>query len=79
MPVEAWLTISIVLVVLLLLALTRLPADAVLMGGLTLLMILPTPTPEGWRLGVLSTERALLRHRARADRSAVHGPVRRSP
>lgn len=59
MPIEAWLTVSIVLVVLLLLALTRVPADAVLMGGLTLLMIVPVPAQEGWRMGVLSTDRAL--------------------
>lgn len=59
MTIEAWLAVSVVVIVLLLLALTRLPADAVLMGGLTLLMIVPVPLEEGWKMGVLSTERAL--------------------
>jgi di/tricarboxylate transporter len=50
--------IAIVLVVLALvlgsLMLTRIPADAALVGGLILLLIAPVPEPQGWRLGVVT-------------------------
>lgn len=59
MTYEAYLVLAVVVVVLLLLALTRLAADVVLMGGLTLLMILPARGADGWKLGVLSTGEAL--------------------
>jgi di/tricarboxylate transporter len=59
MTVEAYLVLGVVLLVLLLLALTRLAADVVLMGGLTLLMVLPVPKDGTWKLGILSTGDAL--------------------
>ncbi len=42
-----------------LLIFTRIAADVVLLGGLTLLMVIPVPTEDAWRIGVLSATEAL--------------------
>ncbi|MEC9372860.1 MAG: SLC13 family permease, partial [Planctomycetota bacterium] len=49
----------IVLGVLLLLAFTRIPPDAVLVAALTGLMVAPVPTDAGWRIGVLSLQQGI--------------------
>jgi di/tricarboxylate transporter len=52
------LVLAMLLGVLVVLATTRLPADAVLVAVLLLLLSIPVPTEAGWRLGVLSVEEA---------------------
>lgn len=37
---------------------TRIPADAALVGGLILLLVVPVPGPDRWRIGVVSLEAA---------------------
>ncbi|MCK4660900.1 MAG: SLC13 family permease, partial [Phycisphaerae bacterium] len=59
MGFDAWITLLIVALIIGLLAFTRIAADVVLLGGLTLLMVLPVPADDGWRLGVLSAAEAL--------------------
>ncbi|MCS6951295.1 MAG: SLC13 family permease [Bryobacterales bacterium] len=39
--------------VLILLGTTRVPADALLLGALALLLVIPVPTAAGWKLGIL--------------------------
>lgn len=46
MPIDAWLTIAIILLCFSLLAFTRYPADAVFMAGLTLLLLFGVLSPE---------------------------------
>lgn len=58
MGVEAIVVVAVVAVILGLLIFTRLPADAVMVGGLTLLLTIPVKGAEGWRLGVVATDRA---------------------
>ncbi|RMH26485.1 MAG: SLC13 family permease [Planctomycetota bacterium] len=53
MEPAAVIALVVVVLVLLTLALTRLAADAVLVAGLTLLMVAPVPAGGGWRLGVI--------------------------
>ena len=53
------IVVCIVLGVLVLLATTRIPADAVLAAALTLLVAAPVPTDTGWRMGVISPAEAL--------------------
>ena len=75
MTAEAIIAIAIVLLTVGLLALTRIAADAVLMGALTLMMVVPVPTESGWAIGILDTQRALCRlwqHRACDCSRAVH-------
>lgn len=45
MPLEAWLTVTVVLLCIGLLALNRFPADVVMVGGLTLLLLAGVLTP----------------------------------
>jgi len=62
MTVELVIVILVVLGVLVLLAATRLPADAVLIGALTALLAVPLPASAdggGWRMGILSASDAL--------------------
>lgn len=59
MTTEAIIAIAIVLLTVGLLALTRLAADAVMMGALTLMMVVPVPHETGWAFGILDTQRAL--------------------
>lgn len=51
--------LALIGVVLGLLIFTRLPADAVLMGVLTLIMVVPIPHDGGWTLGILDARQAL--------------------
>lgn len=53
------IVLGVIVLVLLILAFTRIAADAVLVGGLTLLLIAPVPTDQGWRLGVLTARDAI--------------------
>ncbi|MFH1921595.1 MAG: SLC13 family permease [Planctomycetota bacterium] len=59
MGFDAWVTVLVLALVLGLLIFTRAAADVVLMGGLTLLMVIPVPKEGEWRLGVLSVSEAL--------------------
>jgi di/tricarboxylate transporter len=56
--VEAAIVLAVLALVLGLLIFTRIPPDAVLVGGLTLLLVAPTPLATGWKLGVLSAAEA---------------------
>ena len=59
MGLDAWTTLAVLAVVIGLLIFTRIAADVVLLGGLTLLMVIPVPTEVGWQFGVLSASEAL--------------------
>lgn len=56
MTAEIFLVLAVLVGVLVVLACTRIAADAVLVAALTLLMITPLPDGDGWKLGVLSAE-----------------------
>ena len=56
---EAWMTVGVLLAVLGGLVFTRRAPDIILAAGLTLLMVLPTPTEQGWRIGVIGPSDAL--------------------
>jgi len=58
MDPAAIIVLVVVLLVIGTLAFTRLAADAVLVGGLTLLLVIPNPAAAGWRLGVFSAKDA---------------------
>ncbi len=58
MDPAAAVVLGVLVLVLLMLAFTRLAADAVLVGGLTLLLVAPIPTDQGWRFGVLTAREA---------------------
>lgn len=55
---EIALVLGIVTGVLCVLAFTRIAADAVLLAAVTALMVVPFPTDQGWKWGVLSAENA---------------------
>jgi len=59
MAFDAWVALLVLALVLGLLVFTRIAADLVLMGGLTLLMVIPVPVGGQWSLGVLSVSEAL--------------------
>lgn len=59
MPLEAILTLSMIAAVLATLALTRVSPDAVLLGAVAGLAVIPVPGDDGWRFGVLSASEAL--------------------
>lgn len=62
MSLEAWLVIGVVLGVIGCLALTRIPADALLVSAITILMVVPLPgrgESGGWKMGILSTKDGL--------------------
>ncbi|MCB9855648.1 MAG: SLC13 family permease [Phycisphaerales bacterium] len=59
MGFEAAIVLASLLLVLGLLIFTRIAPAAVMMGGLTLVMICPAPTESGWRIGVLKADQAL--------------------
>ena len=60
MPIEAWITVTVVLGVLASLALTRRSPDMILTAGLTLLMVVPWRDGSGWRVGVLDAAEAIV-------------------
>ena len=59
MGFDAWTTLLVLGLVIGLLVFTRIAADVVLLGGLTLLMVVPVYADDAWRLGVLSAGEAL--------------------
>jgi len=59
MEPAALIVLLVVVLVLLTLALTRIAADAVLVAGLTLLLIAPVPTGAGWQIGVIGPAGAI--------------------
>lgn len=58
MPPEALAVLAVTALVLILLIFTRGAPDAILAGAVTLMMVIPLPGPEGWRLGVISPAQA---------------------
>ena len=59
MGFDAWTTLLVLGLVIGLLVFTRFATDVVLLGGLTLLMVVPVSVGGVWRLGVLSPAEAL--------------------
>ena len=59
MGFNAWTTLLVLALVIGLLVFTRIAADVVLLGGLTLLMVIPVPVDGAWRMGVLTAGEAL--------------------
>lgn len=59
MGFDAWTTLAVLALVIGLLVFTRIAADVALLGGLTLLMVVPMPAKTGWRFGVLGPTEAL--------------------
>lgn len=59
MGIEAVVVLIVLVLVLALLMFTRIAPDAVLMGGLTLIMVCPVPGEAGWKIGVLDIHHAL--------------------
>ncbi|MBU0641514.1 MAG: SLC13 family permease [Planctomycetes bacterium] len=59
MGFDGWTTLSVLALVIGLLIFTRFAADVVLLGGLTLLMVVPVQVDGVWRLGVLNAAEAL--------------------
>jgi di/tricarboxylate transporter len=56
MTIEILIVLGVLAGVLGLLAWTRIAPDAVLVAGLTALLVVPHPGPDGWRMGVMSVE-----------------------
>jgi len=54
MALEAWLVIGVIVCVIAALALTKIAADALMMAALTVLLVVPVPGDDGWRVGVMS-------------------------
>ncbi len=59
MTVEIVLVIGITLSVLVLLATTRIAADAILAAALTAVLAFPVPTDAGWQLGLITAKQGL--------------------
>ncbi|MBN2563919.1 MAG: SLC13 family permease [Phycisphaerae bacterium] len=59
MGLDALVTLFVLVALIGLLAFTRIAPDIILLGCLTLLMVLPVPADEGWRLGVLDAGEAI--------------------
>ncbi|HUU85580.1 MAG TPA: SLC13 family permease, partial [Phycisphaerae bacterium] len=59
MGIDACVTLLVLAFIIGLLIFTRIAPDVVLLGGLTLLLVLPVPATDGWRLGVLTADQAL--------------------
>jgi len=59
MTFEAIIVLVLLALILALLAFVRGPSDAVFIGGLTALLIVPVPIPGGWKFGVLSASDAI--------------------
>lgn len=59
MTIEAVVVLLALLVVIGLLAFTRIAADAVMVAALTALLAIPVPTDSGWRMGVIDVGDAL--------------------
>jgi Na+/H+ antiporter NhaD/arsenite permease-like protein len=53
---EALIVVIVVLLAIVVLATTQAPADAVLVAALFLLILLPVPSRDGFRMGVLTVE-----------------------
>lgn len=60
MGFEAWIVVLVLFGIIGMLAFTRVSPDAVMVAALTVLLAVPIPDPDGWRLGVLSVTDALL-------------------
>lgn len=58
MTAAAIIVLCLVVGIVLVLALTRIAPDAVLMGALTVLLVCPTPTDSGWRIGLVGVDAA---------------------
>jgi di/tricarboxylate transporter len=58
LSIDAGIVLAVLALVLGLLIFTRIPPDAVLVGGLTLLLVAPVPLASGWKLGVITAEQA---------------------
>lgn len=59
MGYEAWVVVGVLVGVVALLATTRISPDAILIAGLTGLLVFPVPGDSGWRLGVMTPNDAL--------------------
>ncbi|HPF41073.1 MAG TPA: SLC13 family permease [Phycisphaerae bacterium] len=59
MGFEAAIVLTSLSLVLALMIFTRIAPATIMMGGLTLIMVTPVPSDDGWRIGVLSAEKAL--------------------
>lgn len=59
MSLEAVIVLGIIAIVLLALMFTRIAADAILVAGLTLLLVVPVPTDAGLQVGVLTPREAI--------------------
>ncbi len=58
MTFEAIAVLVVAGLLLVLLSLDRMPPDALLSGAIVVLMTLPTPGPDGWRIGIISPKQA---------------------
>ncbi len=59
MTAEGIIVLALLVLILALLAFVRGPSDAIFVGGLTALLIIPVPSPGGWKIGVLSPSDAV--------------------
>jgi di/tricarboxylate transporter len=59
MGTEAWITLTTISLVVVLLIASRRSPDVIIWGGVALLMVAPVPGPQGLRLGVISPSEAL--------------------
>jgi di/tricarboxylate transporter len=59
MGIDGWMTLGVIGLLIGLLIFTRYAADVILLGGLTLLMVMPVPGEDGWRIGVLGVAQGL--------------------
>ncbi|MFA7235916.1 MAG: SLC13 family permease [Phycisphaeraceae bacterium] len=60
MSVDAWITLTVLIGLVSLLVFTRYAADLVLVGALTVLMVAPVPTDQGWKIGVITIAQGLI-------------------
>ncbi|MHB1158198.1 MAG: SLC13 family permease [Phycisphaerales bacterium] len=60
MGVEAWITLTVLVGLVALLVFTRYTADLVLVAALTILMVVPVPTDQGWKIGIITIAQGLI-------------------
>lgn len=60
MGVDAWITLTVLVGLVSLLVFTRYAADWVLVGALTILMVVPVPTDQGWKIGIITIAQGLI-------------------
>lgn len=60
MSVDAWITLTVLVGLVGLLVFTRYAADWVLVGALTILMVVPVPTDQGWKIGIITIAQGLI-------------------